>query len=51
MLQNGIIMKRFNLPWITILVFGYNMVEMFNKLKKDKWLQICKALKWTDEEQ
>jgi len=49
-LQDSAIMKHPNLPWITILVFGYNKIKMFGKLKKDKWLQICKALKWTNKE-
>jgi len=43
-------MKRPNPPQITIFAFGYNKIEIFGKLKKDKWLQIHKTLKWTNKE-
>ena len=43
-------MKYFNLLWIVILAPSYNKVEIFSKFKKDKWLQICKTLNWTNKE-
>ena len=50
-LQDGAIMKRLNPPQIIILAPSYKKVKIFSKLKKDKWLQICKDFKWTNKEQ
>ena len=37
-LQDSVIIKRPNPPWIIILAFGYKKIKIFSKLKKDKWL-------------